>query len=36
MGYFGCGKLVVIKYIVFEYRNNGWIVKFVVDVKEMM
>lgn len=35
-GHSGCGKSAVIQHIALEYRNSGWIVKPVVDVKEMM
>nr|XP_034321422.1 uncharacterized protein LOC109619991 isoform X3 [Crassostrea gigas] len=35
-GHSGCGKSAAIHHIALEYRNSGWIVKPVVDVKEMM
>lgn len=36
IGYFGVGKMVIIYYIVFKYRNEGWIVKLVVELNEII
>lgn len=36
MGYIGFGKFIILYYIVFKYRREGWDVKFVYIVMEMI
>lgn len=36
IGYLGFGKIVIIKDIVFKYRVDGWVVKLVKRIVEIL